>query len=220
MLIHRDTLKAALLAVDTAPSRYFLHAVQVQPDGRVVATNGHVLLIAKATHQFADADFPHAQQLTFDHSPTTPVCIPTVICEKLIAGTPKKLTIPVLGYVQVGVTAAPAETFAAATDLETSVVKVLDTGDTAPRFPTFDKVLVSEDRPHLTLQLSADYLVLLAKAAKLVYGKHQYGGVVELQIPTEPEHNERGTIVSQVRVVIRGGGGETEVEGVIMPVRA
>ena len=233
MLIHRDTLRAALLATTKEDSRYFLHAVQVRPDGTVVATNGHLLFMVRDGHTWPDEDFPRRPDApVFDTSPTEPVCLPVPLAEKLIAATQKKGTTPVLTCVQIGQDAAGG-IFATATDLETSLSSPLPTGAGAPQFPTVDRVLVPADRPHLTVKLSACYLAALVKAAGMLYGKHPYGGVVEFQIPTEPKYQatrtvstaEDGTpiteptgeILAQVRIVITGP--ERTLDGVLMPVR-
>ena len=234
MLIHRDTLRAALLATTKEDSRYFLHAVQVRPDGTVVATNGHMLVTVRDSHTIPDEDFPRmANTGVFVTSPTEPVCLPVPLAEKLIAATQKKGTTPVLACVQIGQDAAGG-IFATATDLETSLSSPLPTGDNAPRFPTtVDRSMVSEDRPHLSVKFSACYLAALVKAAGILYGKHPYDGVVEFQIPTEPKYQatrtvstaEDGTpiteptgeILAQIRVVITGP--ERTLDGVLMPVR-
>jgi len=215
MLIHRDTLRTALLATTEEDSRYFLNAVQVRPDGTVVATNGHLLLQVRDAHTIPDEDFPQRPNTgVFAQSPTDPVCLPVPLVEKLIAATQKKGRLPMLACVQVGQDAAGG-IFATATDLETSLSSPLPTGTDRPRFPPFDRALIPADRPHLTIRLSACYLATLAKAAGLLYGKHLYGGIVEFQIPTEPQYQPTGVIRSQVRVIITGP--ERTLDGVLMP---
>lgn len=231
MIIHRDTLKVALLATTADASRYYLDAVQVHPDGRVVSTNGHMLLVVRDTNAQPDGDFPQPPHtVPFATTPDVAVCIPAPLALKLIAATAKKSTIPILACVQVGLNADGAP-FATATDLDTALSSPLPHGPDAPRFPKFEHVLVPADRPHLSVTFSGTYLVALAKAAALI-NKDALGGTVEFQIPTETKYQQTRTVTpeqgdpfteptgqinAQVRIVIAGP--ERTLEGVLMPVR-
>ena len=228
MILKRELLKAVAHAATDDASRFDLTHMQVQPDGRVVATDGHWLLIGKDKYADKDDDFPSAG-LPSERKPLSkPALLSTAVIEKLIKAMPKgKLRIPILGAVLVAERnqepdaaavsvkeageAAPIQ-YAAATDLDVPVVATLNGQDLS--FPAWERVLVKADRPHIKLTLSATLLERLVKAAKDV---HKINPAVTLEIPTEKQHQTAGAIHSQVRFTL--GSDSFEVEGVVMPMR-
>jgi hypothetical protein len=207
MIIRREALKACLVATDAHETRYNLDAVQVLPDGRLVATDGHLLLVARDKEPMKDEDFPSKDVPAFKGSPKTPVALPKAVVLKLIAAMPKGGTIPILGATQVGTNGNGA--YAVATDLETPLVATLPAPDA---FPDWPKVVPPANRKHLTLILTGTMLQQLAKAAAAVNGKY-----VRLELPIDKKHHDERTIVDAVRVVISGD--EVDIEGAAMPCR-
>lgn len=231
MIIRRETLKAVLSATTANETRYNLDAVQIQLDGSVVATDGHVLLVAKEHDPHKDEDFPVKDITEFKGSPDKPVLLPRSLAEKLIAALPKRSAVPILDAVQVS-TDGEAGSVISATDLEVPYVVRLPKDDNGQRFPAYAHILPAADRPALTVRLAVNVLQAVIKAATAVQGrKTTTGGVITFQIPTAPEHQGRkpGTGVDDVPrepdgIVIAGigvqtKGDEVDVTGVIMPCR-
>lgn len=215
MIIRRETLKACLVATDEHETKYNLAAVQIQPDGRVVATDGHLLLVAKEKEPFPDEDFPSKDLPAFTGSPKGPVVLPKTLALKLIAAMPKGAPIPILGAVQVGMNGKSP--YAVATDLETPLVATLPDPKEA-RFPEhWPKVLPKAKRPHLTVIFTGKMLQQLVKAAAAI-GNARTGGYVRFEIPITPDANGKDEpVLDAVRVILPGD--DVEIEGAAMPCR-
>lgn len=230
MLLRRELLKTALLATTNDETRYVLSAVQVQPDGSVRATDGHILVYARDPHPQEDADFPTvagAQPIT---APSAPVLLPADLAKRLLAGMPKKSTVPVLGCVQLGTVNGGGGVQAVSTDLSVPVIADL-TAAQALQFPSTDRVMVTDgQRPAvIKLCLSAEMLTRLAQIAREA-GRAKGTNVVALEIPTDPVYQGKrwegdgdataqvpnGNLESAVRFTC---GTEVTVEGVVMPCR-
>ena len=228
MIIRRETLLAVLPATCEDKGRYYLQAIQVEPDGSIVATDGHILLVAKESGRFPDSEFPTKEPLpTYNGDATVPVMLTTELVAKLIGAMPKKARIPILAACQVGQNGAG--TFAAATDLETAIVKHLDPPGEYNRFPDWKRVMPAADRPALHLSLAVEVLEDLIKAAKAIGGRDK-GQTITFHIPTEHKYHGKvpgpedpkdrasnGKIEDGIRIEFRGSG--ITVEGVAMPCR-
>lgn len=244
MIIRRELLRAVLPATGPDDRGYALDTIQIRPDGACVATNGHVLLIAREQSPFADKDFPTKDLPTFSGNPAAPILVSQSAVEKLIAAMPKRSTIPILGCVQVTTNGDGA--VVSATDLEVPC-SVHVAADAPQRFPEYERVIPTE-RPVLTVHLSVYVLEALIKAAKVLQGgrKSKTGGTIGLQVPIgiqyqahpfeeSPDHCSgkdcpcrhcgsiesahvkalAGTITSPIGVALQGDG--MTVQGVAQP---
>ena len=201
MLIHKDAFKAALAAVDEKDQRgYFLNAVQVVPgekdDRAVMATNGHILIIARdrAGETFADADFPAKGVPPYNGEIDKPILIDAGHVDRLIKAMPKKSPIPVLSCVQITKNGDGAPV-ASSTDLEVPCVVHLPADDSR-RFPDHKWVMVGSDKPHLKVVLSTEVLKAILNAAAAAHGGRKTLNTIELQIPTDPSAQGRTWITS------------------------
>ena len=216
MIIRGEALKACLVATDPHETKYNLDAVQLQPDGRVVATDGHLLLVAKETEPFKDEDFPSKDVQAFTGSPKIPVVVPKAIVQKLLAAMPKGAPIPILGAIQVGMNGK--RPYAVATDLETPLVAKLPDPKDA-RFPEhWPKVLPKKGGPHVTVIFTGKMLQQIARAAAAI-GNARTGGYVRMEIPLPGQEGpaKHEPIMDAVRIVLPGD--EVEIEGAAMPCR-
>lgn len=178
MIIRRETLQAALAATTADNTRYFLNAVQAEPaTHRVVATNGHILLIATDNHPMDDADFPVIAGAEFHGSPEGRIVLDADICKGMIATMPKKTPIPILKAAQLSVNGSPSTVTLAATDLQAPRVATINTADTR-QFPAYERVMPTGDS--LPMCLAIDVLEQLIKAAKAVGSKH-----ITFDVPTK-----------------------------------
>lgn len=213
MIIRRETLKAVLPATSKDDSRLFTQSILIEPDGLIVATNGHVLLTAKDRSPFDPADFPSGRGVN-TNSPEKAVLIEGTAAERLIAATPKKTTIPILAAVRVG--QDEKGPFATATDLTipaTVDLQAVD-GPDAPRFPDWRRVMpkAAEDRATVKVCLGVPVLEVLIKAAKAASAQRGNGPFITFEIPTAG-----GVCLTPISVTINGA--DVVVDGCIMPGR-
>ena len=246
MIIRRDALKAVLPATTKDDSRYYLHAIQIEPDGRCVATDGHVLLTAIDRAPFDDTDFPAKGVADYKGNPDKTVSIDAGAIEKLIAAMPKqKKAIPILQAVQLS-TNGDGGAVVSATDLDVPCVVHLS-DDQAGRFPDWRRLMPRDDRPALKVTLAVNVLQALIKAAQATQR-----GMITFELPTEPQYQgtrpaaheyeespdvcsgpdcpcvqcgkvaarhveSDGHVINTVRVRIKGEA--IDVDGVVMPCR-
>lgn len=232
MIIRRETLQAVLPATSDDPSRYVLNAISVEPDGTVVATDGHLLLCAKERRPMDDADFPTRDLPAYKANADKPISLAVDLVRKLIGAMPKatKRALPVLQTIQLA--QSETGTYVAATDLETVMVKQLDLAE-QPIFPKWQQVQVPKDRPALKVVLAVALLEDLIKAAKAA---GMPGGGRQLQtitfyVPTEAKYqgtlrqpSDTGVKGKPDRQIMHGlriefQGSDVDVEGVAMPCR-
>lgn len=205
MIIRRETLQAALAATTPDDTRYYLNCVQADPaQNRVVATNGHILIIATDRWPMADADFPAVAGAEFHGSPEGPVCLDADVCRSMIATMPKKHSIDILKAAQLSVNGSPTTLTFAATDLKAPRVATIDTKD-AGQFPAIDRIMPKADRPELALCLAVDVLESLLKATKAIGAR-----TITFGIPTE-----KTEVLTSVGVTMKGA--DVTVTGLAMP---
>jgi hypothetical protein len=196
MIIRREVLKAVLSTTGPDERGYALNSIQIRPDGACVATDGHLLLIARESDPMPDSDFPSGSPdgsgvlPAFKGNPETPIVIGRSHVEKLIAAMPKRSVIPILNSVQVS-TNGEGGAVLSATDLQVPC-SVHVAPDPTQRFPEYEK-LIPTDRPELTVYLPVHVLESLIKAAKVLQGgsKSKTGGLVAFSLPTGPQHQGR-----------------------------
>jgi hypothetical protein len=207
MIIRREALTAALAATTADDTRYFLHAMRLEPAAhRVTATNGHVLIVATDRAPLPDADFPIVPGAEF-HADPDPVCLSADVAKSLIAAMPKKARFPILGCVQVSKNGSPNTYTVAATDLQAPRVATVDTTD-AGQFPNTDRIWPAIDRPEVQVCFAVDVLETIIKAAKAVSGKKK--ALITFGVPTETPH-----VVQAVKLTIAGES--IDVSGLAMP---
>jgi hypothetical protein len=231
MLIKREVLESVLPACTSDDSRYYLTAVQIQPDGTVEATDGHIALRAKGKHDCEDADFPIVPGAPELQEIAKPILVGRETVKRLIAGTPKRATIPVLTEIRVGQDGA--DPVLLSTDLTVPVIIRVRT-DEQGKFPNLDPVF-PKDRPELHLRLGLNVLEHLCKAMKAAY-KGEHGGrgrepSIVLYVPTEDQYRKQdrtaheaaakgetvytNQIISGVRVAVQSS--DVDLRGVVMP---
>lgn len=224
MIIRRETIKAVIPATSHDDTRYFLTAVQIEPDGTVVATNGHVLLTAKDRSAFVDADFPQTARTSTQPvpSPDKPVLLKAETAERLIGAMPKRSPIPILQAVQIAQDDKGA--YAVATDLQIPVTVDLEfPGENdAGQFPSWRRVMPKDDQPYAAVKLGVPVLEALIKAAKAVTTQKVHSGpFITLEIPIALEayagKDHTKGLISAFRVRIAGT--DVDVDGCAMPVR-
>ena len=205
MLISRTALTIAKgVAAHDSPACAVVH---VEPDGRVVATDGHILIVAVDQFRPPMEDFPSNDMPALTEI-TQAVDIPLQVVDRLIKAIPKKSTLPVLGFANVGVNGDGKQAYAVATDLEFPTIAKLDHDH---RFPAWERVMVRDgDRQEIVkLTLSADMLASVAKIADLSRANKKALGAVTLEIPvSEPR------VLTSIRFT---AGSDVTIEGVLMP---
>lgn len=226
MIIRRDALKAALVCCTSHDTRYYLHAVQIQPAGYVEATDGGILVRVSDRAPQPDEEYPQVPGVAnLVGTLTAPLLISHDVAMKLIGATAKKSTIPILTSIRVGTDGDSR--YAIATDLEVPLVVCLDSANQDQKFPTTDRVLIKKgDRKVVKLILAAEMLQKLAKVATEI-GRTRSTNSVTLEIPIEPayqgtiteEGETRGDGIINSGVRFTASGLDCTVEGVVMPCR-
>lgn len=211
MIIRRETLLAALAATTPDDSRYFLQAVRIEPSAdRVIATDGHVLLIATDRHPQADSDFP--SWIEHHGNPSAPVLVEADTIRALLATLPKRPTITILGSIQVSQNGSEESATLAATDL--SAKNVATVTDSGKQFPRYERVIPTfgEDKPSIRVRLGLPVLETLIKAAKAVSDVKHAAGSITFELSTKnPE------VIDAIGVSIEGR--DVTVTGCAMPMR-
>jgi len=216
MLISKQALAAAMQATTDDNSRYFLHAMQLEPNGTVVATNGHILIMAKDQQDFTDEDFPVVPGAPFHGTPEQPILLDVVIAKRLIAAMPKRSTIPALHTIQVSQNGTPQMATVAATDMQAPMVATI-TADDDRRFPDYKRVIPAEsdDRPVVNVCMAVDVLEAMIKAAKATGQKNPK---ITMQIPIGEKESPKGNLASALTFKVAGSP-DLDVHGVAMPCR-
>lgn len=219
MILPKEVLQAVLpAAAPDRADRYFLQSVCVEPDGTTVATNGDILIRARATWAPDDTDFPQGQRPAFVQ-PTTRTILPTAIVQKLIAAMAKKKTIPILQTVQLS--DREGTTYATATDLDTALDVEIKPDESAT-FPDYARVIPADDRPIVRVALTVANLSKLIQTAKATAGnRSKDAAVVVFHVPTEAPHRSTdGDVVSAITVTFPSARDvDVTVDGVVMPCR-
>lgn len=224
MILKRDLLRAVLPAVDKTDNHFYANKVQVQPDGRAVATNGHVLLVASDRYPFKDEDFPSKDLPAFQGNPPEPITIEAALVERVIAAMPKKTPIDILKAAQLSTNGTPGGAVLSATDLQVPcTIHVPPASEQGGSYPSWPRLLPRDDRPSLRVAFSTDVLEALIKSAKAITtGKTLHGPTIVFELPTEPQHQGQtpekmpdGCVIDTIGV--RFAGDDVEVRGVAMP---
>ena len=189
MIVRKETLQAVLPATTKDDTRYFLKAILVEPNGRCIATNGHIMLLATDEHPEPDAEYPAKGGLIpeFKGSPDVGVLLPGDVAEGLIKAMPqgKRSSIPILHGVQISTNGDEGYTVVA-TDLESVRTGHLQANGKDQTFPKYERVLVPADRPHLKVCLSTEVLKALIKSAEAACDTKLT--TITFEIPTETKH--------------------------------
>ncbi len=169
MIIRRETLNAVLPATASDDSRYFLQGAQFEPaSNRVIATNGHILLMAPDREPFPDDDFPAVPGAAF-HGDPAPIVVPADVIKTMIATMPKRSTLPILHACQLSQNGSENTATITASDLTAPRTATINREDR--QFPAYDHVIPKLDRPSINVCLAVDVLEALCKSAKAVCGK-------------------------------------------------
>ena len=209
-------------------TRYYLDAVQI--DGAIVrATNGSLLVEIQDPHPFDQGDFPISQGIGEKLGKIErPILVSRENAVRLIAGTAKKDTIPVLTAVAFG-TDQEGVPYGQSTDLS-GVVSTSLANEQEQTFPATEKVMVRKGQREIViaLRLSAKMLADLAAIATTIGRKSTKNtenlNVVTLEIPVGAEY--QGTVDGKpdggLNCAIRFtmSGPELSAEGMVMPCRA
>lgn len=206
MLIHRNILSVAAAATADDVVRYGINCVQVRPNGVVVGTNGHIAVQVFERHRSPDDEFPNVAGVPELIDASAPVYIDAAAVKRLVGGTKKKGSIPVLECVRVG-TSPDGEPKAVSTDLDASVVLRLSD----IKFPDVDMVIPGANDDAVTLTLGLPMLKTLVN----VLSAMKDGASITFQIPasTDPP----APISEAVRATAETG--DMTVVMAIMPMR-
>jgi hypothetical protein len=227
MIIRRETLNVALAATTADDTRYYLNAVQADPaKHHVVATNGHILLVATEANPWPDCDYPTILGAEYHDEPATPVLIDADTCRSLIAAMPKKSSLPILTCAQLSTNGSPSTFTVAATDLKARSVTVIDMAESRATFPTYERVMPKLDRPSVNVILAVDVLEQLIKAAKAANGSNKSTakitfnvptGKADLDMPKDSDDTQGRLVMSALGVTMTGP--DVTVTGAAMPCR-
>lgn len=184
MIIRRETLAAILPATQKTDHTHRCDQIQITPAGEVIATDGHILLVARENTRFPDEDFPKGPAFVEYHAnPEAAVNVNRLVVERILAAIPKKSVIPILSAAQLG-TNGDGKAYLAATDLEAKTVIKLD--EAVNPFPNWERILPAPDRgAPIRITLTVENLQALIKAAQAVDPK---GNRVTFCIPTELQY--------------------------------
>jgi hypothetical protein len=219
MIIRKESIAAVLQATTADDGRYFLRAVQFEPaNHRVVATNGHVMLLAQDNAPHADADFPIIPGAAFHGDPTAPVLIETETLKGMLAVMPKRATLPILHTVQLSQNGSPTTATLAATDLQAPRVATIESS--GQTFPAYGKIMdrcesIASANGSVSITLAVDVLETLIKAAKAAYTTKRKA-MIRFDIPANDKKEK--AVNEAIYVTIKGD--DITVTGAAMPCRA
>lgn len=220
MIIRREALHAALAAT-AEDTRYYLNAVQLEPAAhRVVATNGHVLLIVTDHSPFPDADFPSIAGAEFHGDPAGAILAGADIVRAILSATPKKTSIPILTCAQLGANGTEQSATLAATDLQAPRVATLTNEMDGRQFPQYERAIPKADRPGVRVTLAVDVLEQLIKAAKAIKPGARSHPMITFDVPTEEQHIDKAdhrTVTAALGITMKGDA--ITVTGAAMPCR-
>ena len=209
MLIKREALKATIPATTTSDTRYFTHSVQVEPSGRVVATDGHILIVADDPDPQPDAEFPVVAGAPFHASPAKPFLLHVDIAKRLIAAMPKKATIPILQTVQASTNGSAQTVTVAATDLQAPMTATIHLDDQG-QFPQYERILQrADEQTYVKVCMDVEVLETLIKAIKGINGKY-----VTFEVP-----NGKPECLEALRFAVKSPADTVQVSGLAMPCR-
>lgn len=192
MILRAEALKAALACVTGGHEKFFIQGIHVCPDGTVEATDGHVLVRVKDPSPFPDADFPSKGVAPFKGNPEKAVTVPASHLKGLLAIVPKKTPIPILQAVQLSTNGEEGGVNISATNLETPTIAHIEASDTELPFPNVENVMVSADRPALSVTFSVEALKSMIQAAEAVQrGRKPVTQFITVHIPTEEQYQGR-----------------------------
>jgi hypothetical protein len=212
MIIRRETLNAVLPATTSEDTRYHLNHVQFEPaTNRVIATDGHVLLIATDRSPMADEDFPAVPGAEFHGNPE-PLAVSADILRAMLGTMPKKTPLPILQTCQLSRNGSDTTATLAATDLTAPRVATIERED--GRFPQYDRVIPSADRESVNVSLAVDVIEALIKSAKAICGtgKHTKKAIITFNVPIKETN-----VIDALAVTIEGIN--VVVTGAAMPCR-
>lgn len=212
MIIRREALAAVIPATTAEDTRYFMDALCIEPDGRVIATNGHVLLIATDKAPQPDADFPTVPGAAFNGTPEHQTLVKTDVVKSLMAVMPKRSTIPILGSIQVSQNGTPQTATLAATNLQTPCVATV-TREADMNFPQYERCIPTTPAA-VRVILSADVLETLIKSARAIATKKSAPRIT-FDIPA---NGDDGIVAGAIRVSMQGI--DVDVTGAAMPMRS
>jgi len=216
MIIRREAINAVLPATTEDDTRYYLKSVAVETDGRLMATNGHILLIASDNAKQDDADFPTLPGAEYHGNPVGQTLIEASTLKRVVAAMPKRATMPILSSAQLSKNGSDQTATLASTDLQVPCIATITaTGD---RFPNVEQVLKSADAvdKRITLCLGVPVLEALIKSAKAIKGKGQQ--TITFEIPANGQTMKHGVVTDAVKVSMTGD--DVTVHGLAMPCRA
>lgn len=163
MLLTRQQLKAWMMASDD-PARFALTHLQVEPTGRVSATNGHLAVRVTPKHHLDEGDFPVVPGLT-GHDPEDDVMIPVEMAKQAEKIVPRVQNMPLLSMARLLVN---SRAMIGATDLETPQLVTEQREQQSAfefAFPSVEAVIPSGPGVASVL-INAAYLELIAKYAR------------------------------------------------------
>jgi DNA polymerase III sliding clamp (beta) subunit (PCNA family) len=208
MIIRREAINAVLPATNHDDTRYNLQAVQCEPAAhRIVATDGHVLLIATDNNPMQDEDFPLIPGAEF-HGDQDPIAVQSGVLRSMLATMPKKPILPILACCQLSKNGSESTATLAATDLEAPRVATIKAEDL--KFPNYDRILPKGERNTVRVFLAVDVLETIIKAAKAVArtGKNAKPANIAFDVPIGRSDRAKVTTRNAAGELVDGKPGE------------
>jgi len=209
MLLNKQLLSVRHAASTDTAARPGLCGVRVEPDkNRIIATNGHMALIATAVQGGPQSDdFPVNPSLSgkpLDHA----VTLPNKAVDALVKALPKKVNMPVLAHALI-TNGEPDRVQAHVTDLDTwnaQTIRVEEAG-----WPDYvEQAIPPEGKGFYSVQVDLGLLVDLYHAVSEAGGRTHLGShPVTLTFSEDPN--------KAIRIDAKGDG--VTITGALMPMR-
>lgn len=199
--------KQHLIIIDAASkdeTRSNIHALYVEPSGRTVATDGHILATVAPRPGISETEFPSVEDAE-DGAPESPVLLNPHAVRAIVKAISKCPSMPILENAKLGVNSKHA-TFTI-TDLS-GVATVIRTQPVESEFPHWRQV-VPTDEPSFSITVDAALLERLCKIVRSFHGNAACSKPVTLHF-TDPQ--------SPVRMDVRSSD-YGELTLVLMPMR-
>jgi len=176
MIIHKR-IKELIAFVGTSHNREALTKIHVT-DKECVATDGHAMVIMPRSNTLNDDEYPLTNpHIDAQYCLSTPINLDVDVVKNAVASLPKKATLPVLNFIQVG-----TEGDRAIINAGLPVVR-FPAGGTDTAYPNYKAVIPDYiERTPITFAVDGKLLEKVCKLARLHGGEISHG--IKFTIPT------------------------------------
>jgi len=148
--------------------RYGINGVLVRPDGSIVATDGHRLIVYTPKGVPPNEDSPKIEGVSNDADAPElePFVLPVEACKTIGKALPRKSHLPILALAQVDTAATNANGCATigVTDLENP--QVFKPAKIEGSFPRYENVIPKPENELAFVAFSVDYLISIGQTLK------------------------------------------------------